>query len=89
MNRINCNVSFTGYIKASEIKGRIPTRYDDILKEIALAREEEYMKANEVLHSDPNKTYNLGDKFKNTFQKLKKSLNNSQQTSSKKAIIEI
>ena len=87
MNGINCNVNFTGYIKASELKGKIPTRYDDIKKEIAFAKVEEYMKANAKLHSDPNETYNLGDKLKDTFQKLKKTLNNSQQKPSKKAII--
>ncbi len=86
MNGINCSVNFTGYIKASDLKGRIPTRYDDIMKEIALAGEDMYYKENEVLHSNPNETYNLGEKFKDTFLKLKASLNNSQQKPRKKAI---
>ena len=42
---------------------RIPTRFDDIAKEIEQARHQEYYKLQEIAKELPEKTYQLGSKI--------------------------
>ncbi len=59
------------YIKAKDIKGKIPTRYDDIESDIRLAKEADYFKQETLNNTKEIKTYNLGQKLAKDFEQLK------------------
>lgn len=72
MNKLT-NISFAGkinYIKAQDIKGKIPTRYDDIVKDIMHDEYNFYFKQKAVPQKTEEGTYTLGEKLSNNVKKL-------------------
>lgn len=72
MNRL-MNISFTAninYIKAKDLKGKIPTRYDDIMNDILHEKDCLYFNQKVAPEKVKDGTYTLGEKLSTNVKKL-------------------